>query len=406
MESQQRTWLTIGILALVVVVGVYVVSFGSITGNVVSVESPQIDVIKIGFMGPLTGDAASYGNSIRQGVELAIEDSGLTNIEVIYEDSGCEGTKAVNSINKLISIDGVEAIVGEVCSGATLAISPIAEENSVVLISPSSTSPEITTAGDFIFRTIPTDASQGAFAADLISEDGHETLAILYSNEEYGVGLNDVLTSEFKGSVVANEAFERGASDVRTQLTKIKSVNPDAIYIISNSPDSAVAALRQIQELVVESAIYGSEGLKSPDILESGSAEGLIITSVSAGTDDFALKHMEKFGTEPGPFAAQGYDAFMAIARAIEQGARTGPEIRDALYDIEFEGVSGYIDFDENGDVSGTFNIEQVINNKFINIKSEDFVALSDEDSIDDEDNESMTDDNESITDDGNESEN
>ncbi len=360
-QREKAVWWLFSLIGILVILLIY--GYAGITGKVVSEGT---ETIKIGFMGPLTGDAASYGLSIKKGVDMALEDSGLDNVKIIYEDSKCDGKEAVSAINKLISVDKVVAIVGEVCSGATLAAAPIAESNKVVLISSSSTSPKITDVGDYIFRTVPSDALQGDFGANLVYEQGYRKLAILYSNEEYGLGFNNVLEDKFKGEVVASEAFERGATDLRTQLTKIKNVNPDAIYIISNSPDSAVAALRQIKELGINAKLFGSEGLKGPEVGSTSSAEGLIITSVSSGTSQFARRHEARYGEEPGPFAAQAYDAFTALARAIKDGSTTGTEIKDALYKIRLDGASGRIEFDSDGDVSGNYDVYVVRNGKFV----------------------------------------
>ena len=212
--------------------------------------------IKIGFMGPLSGDAASYGHGIKRGVELALKDSELENVEVIYEDTKCDGKEAVSAASKLINVDGVVAIIGEVCSGATLAAAPIAQQAGVVMVSASSTSPQITESGDYIFRTIPSDILQGEFAAKLMFENNVTNISILYGNEEYGLGFKEVLKKsmeELGGTVLAEESFERGAVDLRTQLTKLRAKRPQAIFIVSNSPDSAVAALKQIKQLGVNS---------------------------------------------------------------------------------------------------------------------------------------------------------
>lgn len=327
--------------------------------------------IKIGVMMPLSGDAASYGVSVKKAVELAANDLGNKNIQLVFEDTKCDGKESVNAINKLISFDKVVAVIGELCSGATLPAAPIASENKVVLISPASTSPKITDAGEYVFRTVPSDALQGAFGAKLVYDSGYRRLAILYSNEEYGVGFTKVLTENFeklKGKVVASEAVERKSVDLRAQLTKIKAANADAIYIISNSPDSAVAALKQIKELGIDARIYGSEGLMSQDIVNDagGSAEGLTVTSVSSGSPGFISRHKEYYNEEPGPFAAQGYDAFMALGFAVKDGAKTGTEIKQKLEKIKFEGASGLIEFDKNGDVSGNYDVLEVKNGKFM----------------------------------------
>ncbi len=323
---------------------------------------------KIGVMLPTSGDVAEYGKGALGGVELAHKLINMDNIELVLEDSQCDGKAAVNSINKLISVENVVAIIGELCSSATLAAAPVAEENHVVLVSPASTSPKITEAGDYIFRTIPTDARQGVFAAELISDEGYDKLATLYPNEDYGKGFSEVIEKSFiemGGEVVRSESFERGSTDVRSQLTKIKKSNPDVLFLISNSPDAAIAALRQIKELGITAAIYGSEGLKADSIAQADGAEGLIITSVNPGSIEFSDNHNAEFGRDPGPFAAQGYDAYMALAKAIEDGATTGEEIKNKLYEMSFTGVTGEVEFDENGDVGGSYDIYKVIDGQF-----------------------------------------
>lgn len=324
--------------------------------------------IKIGVMLPISGDAAEYGKGALGGVELAHKLMNVDNIDFVVEDSQCDGKAAVNSINKLISVEKVVAIIGELCSSATLASAPIAEQNKVVLISPASTSPKITEAGDYIFRTVPTDARQGIFAAELISGEGYVSLATLYPNEDYGKGFSEVIERSFVdngGQVVSSESFERGSTDLRSQLTKIKRANPDVIFLISNSPDAAIATLRQIKELGINAALFGSEGLKSDSIAAADGAEGLTITSVNPGNTEFSDNHNAEFGRDPGPFAAQGYDAYMAIAKAIEAGASTGEEIKNQLYNLSFSGASGDISFDQNGDVGGSYDIYRVIDGQF-----------------------------------------
>ena len=147
--------------------------------------------------------------------------------------------------------------MAQLCSGATIPAAAVANEQKVVMVSPASTSPKLSEeGGDYFFRVIPSDSLQGDFGAKLVYEKGARKLAVLYSNEDYGVGFNSVLMESFPalgGDVVASEAFEPKSTDLRTQLTKIKAAEPDAIYIISNSPDSAAAALKQIDELGLHS---------------------------------------------------------------------------------------------------------------------------------------------------------
>ncbi len=353
-------------LGLVVVLVVFLL----LAGCAPEAASTEPKVV-IGVMMPMSGDAASYGLSMLKGAQLALHEANLTNVQLVVEDSKCDAKEAVSAINKLISVNQVQAVIGEACSGATLAAAPIAEQAGVVMLSPGSTSPKITEAGQYIFRVVPSDALQGAFGAELVYQKKFRKLAILYGNEEYGVGFSKVLAESFTalgGTVVASEAFERGSVDLRTQLTKVKSAKADAVYIISNSPDSAVAALKQIKEMKLNVAVFGSEGLKSADILTGAgkAAEGLFITSVSSGNVGFLKKHREMYTQEPGPFAAQAYDAFKAIGLAVKGGAKTGAEIQKALATMEFDGASGHIKFDAQGDVSGNYEVYVVEEGVFI----------------------------------------
>jgi branched-chain amino acid transport system substrate-binding protein len=354
------TWLIV--IAVIVIIGFLMI--GSPTETV---GRP----IKIGFMGPLSGEAVIYGESTKKAVELAVKEKKLANIELIFEDSKCEGKEAINAINKLIAIDGVSAIIGEFCPEATLAAAPTANQNSVVLISSGSGDMRISNAGEYIYRTIPPNTAQAKLTAQLMNDQGLTKIALLYSDEKYGIGLSDELTQEIEkqgGEIVARESFDQGDTDLEGQLSEIKDADPDAIYLATDSIDSAIAAINQIEKNNIKAALYGAEGVRSNEILDAtkGAAEGLIITALDTGTTIFKETYKKEYDEIPGPFAAQSYDAFNALAMAIEDGARTGQEIKDVLQKIEFNGASGHIVFDKNGDVPGNFDVLVVMNGKFI----------------------------------------
>ncbi len=364
MENETKLWLTLGILGVVILIVAYTIS-GSITGNIVAGKK---EIIKIGVMVPLSGEFASYGLNVQRGIEMSMNDFGLDNIKIIYKDSKCTGNDAISAINNLISIDRVEAIIGEFCSEATLAAVPFAQRTEIIMISPASKSPAITDAGSYIFRTVPSDALHGDFGANLVYNRGYRKLGILYGNDDYGREFRNFLSEKFQGEVVASEAFESGATDLEKQIENIKNSGADAVYIVSNSIDSAVASLKQIKELGVNAGIFGSEGLKNQRIIDGAgsAAEGLILMTLNYGNSNFAIEYNRTYGDVPGPFAAQGYDAFKALAITIRDGARTGKEIKNKLYGIEFDGASGKIKFDANGDVPSNYSVFQVVQGKFI----------------------------------------
>ncbi|MEK6922511.1 MAG: ABC transporter substrate-binding protein, partial [Nanoarchaeota archaeon] len=315
------------LILIILVLGLFLLyGCGGITGKATAVGAQP--KIKIGALMPLSGDAAAYGENVKQGIELALQG---TNFEVFYEDSKCDGPDAVNAVRKLIDVDGVVAVIGELCSGATLSASPIAKEAGVVLISPASTSPDLSNAGDHFFRTVPSDALQGVEAAKLVKRLGYNSLAVLYVNDDYGVGFDKVLRENFD-NVVISESFEKESNDLRTQLTKIKEKNPEAIYIISNSPSSAGVALKQIKELGITSQVFGSEGLKDESVLDAaeGAGEGILLTFIAPSNTligrQFANEFKETYNIEPPIFAAEAYDAVLALNEAVlnSDGSRQG----------------------------------------------------------------------------------
>ncbi len=339
-----------------------------VTGNVVANTEPTL---KIGVLIPLTGDAASYGENVKNGIDLANKELGYT---LVYEDGKCNGPDAVNAIRKLIEVDKVDAIIGELCSGATIPAAAIAKDANVLMISPASTSPDLSNAGEHFFRTVPSDALQGAEGAKLVKDLGYQNLAILYVNDDYGVGFEKVLRENFN-NVVISESFEKEATDIRTQLTKIKEKSPDAIYIISNSPAAAGAALKQIKELGITAQSIGSEGLKDNSVLDAaeGAGEGLILTFLAPSDTvigkQFKNKYKTAYEEDPPIFAAEAYDAMIAISNALfnSDGSREG--LITAMEEIKFPGASGRIDFDENGDVIKPYSVLKVVNGEFVEFK-------------------------------------
>ncbi len=362
--------LTYWIVGIIVVIAIIIVAVNGGVKKLEPRDKQSAGTVKIGVMLALSGDLASIGEAAKNGIELAKATVNASTTEIIYEDSKCNAQDAVSAINRLVT-QGVVAIIGETCSSATLAAAPIATKNNIPIISPSATSPKLTDAGDYIFRTIPSDLYQGSLGASLVNKKGDKTLAIIYTNEDYGVGLDKALSDNFTklgGKVVDDEGVTSGSIDLRTQLTKIKVAKPDAIFVAMNSIDSGVATLKQIHDLGIKADVYASESLKSQTVLDNGkvAAEGLTVIAVTAGTSAFSDLYTAHYGKGPDEYNAQGYDAFYALNQAISGGAKTGETIKNALYDVSFDGATGHVAFDSNGDVAGGYNVFVVKNGAFV----------------------------------------
>jgi branched-chain amino acid transport system substrate-binding protein len=373
--------------ALIVSLVLSLMGFGSCGG-----DGGRKSTIKIGAVLPLTGDSAAWGDQGRKGIEAAVKevnDSGGINgelIEVVYEDSQANPRLAVSAISKLISVDKVPAVVGDIVSATTLAMSPLAEEKQVVLIAPSASAPAISDAGKFIYRVWPSDLLEGSELAKWAQGQGYKRVSVLYISTDYGLGLSKVFQQTFEslgGSVPSTQGYAQDETNFKPYLARVKSENPDAVYLISYYKDAALA-LKQAKEIGLNAQFFGATAVESPDLvkLAGNAAEGLIYPTIvdfdPANPNDNQRAFIERFRTayktEPDWASSHAHDAFLVIAEAMRSGARTGEEIRQAIdKKREFSGVTGRIIFNEKGDViDKPVAIKTVRNGKFELFKKEE----------------------------------
>ena len=350
----------IWLVVLVLVVGGFIL-YGSKGEKKEVVKEP----IKIGFIGPLTGDLANIGSNTRAAVEIGVEEInaaggiGGRTLEVVYEDSQCTPAKSSSAINKLISVDKVVAILGDTCSSATLAISPIAEQAKVPLISYASTAAKVTDAGDFIFRTVPSDIFQSSFAAKYAFEKlGKKKAAIVYVNNDWGVGLEKGFNDAFKlagGEVVFSEGYDSTSKDLRSLMSKVKSSKADILYFLA-MPGPAEIGIKQVRELGLTLSILGADPLEDITVWNNAgkSGEGVMFTTIGTNpSEEFKTKMKVKVSSDEiiysGPYA---YDGLKILSQVIGEVGTDGTMIKDALYRASYVGgaSSPKIEFDVNGD--------------------------------------------------------
>lgn len=364
-------------LLIVVLVLLIVFPFGC------SKKEPEAKEVKIGAILPMTGQNAIDGEAARQAIELAVEEKGneLTQeniqVKVVYEDDKMEPKEGVSAAKKLISVNKVLAIIGPFGSSVVLAVSPVAEQNKVVLISGSATNPKIKDSGDYIFRVVPPDDYQGK----ALSKFAYEVLkakkgAILYINNDYGVGLKSVIERDFPelgGELAFSEGFNPGETDFRTYLLKLKNLNPECVFIPSHPTEGGII-LRQSREMGLQVPFLGGDGIFRPELIElaSNAANNTYVSSMSWRPDsaqplvrDFVAKFKEKYGKEPNVFSAYYFDATAVILEAILNGCRNSEAIKSYLYEIDFVGVTGKTKFDRYGEVEKPIDIYKVQDNAF-----------------------------------------
>lgn len=356
-------------------VGLFVLAFGM-------AALAQVPEVVIGTLGPLSGDYATYGTSVANGVELAINEanaSGMYNVRFVLrkEDTRGDQVQALNAINKLIELDQVAAIVGPVLSGETLTAGLIAQDSGVPFITPSATNPDVAKIGEYEFRNVITDDVQAAQMAEYaVTVLGLKRLAILYSNNDYGVGLRrsfEQTARALGAEVVAVESYLDGDSNFSAQVTNIAAQNPDGLYIAGYYTEAAkIAQQAALQGLNVR--IMGADGFDSPQLIALGgpAVEGALFTSgFYADTEDelakeFVQKYQAAYGSKPDMFAANAYDSARILIQVISEVGADRQAIRDGIAAIrDFPGVTGLTSFAENGDAVKPLYILRVENGRF-----------------------------------------
>jgi branched-chain amino acid transport system substrate-binding protein len=338
------------------------------------------EVIKIGIVLPLTGSAAVWGKNALNGINLAMEEinanlnSKSHELKIVVEDSRSESKNAVSSLEKLITQDNIQIVIGDIASSSFLAMAPIANNNKVVILSPGASNPEISLAGDYVFRNWQSDALEGAIdAAFIFNSLKRNRVAILNVNNAYGSGLANAFKTKFEelgGKIVSQQTFEQESNDMRTQLNKIKQANPEIIFM-PGYPNEMATVLKQSKELKTGFRFLSTQAFDDPTIIKiAGNAANGTIFSIPAPPDsnnkvvyNFNKKYQIKYGVEPGVCSNTGYDAINIIVKAINNGVRKGQDFKNNLDSLkDFEGAAGKTTFDENGDVKREFIFLNIVN--------------------------------------------
>ena len=369
-------------IALVAFIAVFSVFAGG-----ASEEAPS--TLKIGFIGPLTGDNANYGIRCSNAARLAINEinaAGGVNgmrLELIAEDSQGSVDRAISSYEKLAYTDNVVAIIGPVFTSPALAVAQRCFEDGVVMISPSATHKDVTALGDWVYRTVPSDSLQSEVAAHYFYEVlGYRNIACLYAMNDYSQGLAEGVEDTFTslgGTITSMQTCMVGDRDFRTQLGEIRATNPEAIYIPNYTVEDA-QILEQASQLGMNIPFLSSDGFSDPEIynLAGDFTDGVIYVGpaqaeASTILVDFQAAYSEAYnGDAPDSFATNSYDATYILRDALTRVFENGGDLADidafraSVNDEvkatdDFEGANGIINFAANGDMvasQGVYDVE------------------------------------------------
>jgi branched-chain amino acid transport system substrate-binding protein len=343
------------------------------------------DVIKVGEFASMTGSEATFGQSSHDGTALAIDDLNAAGgvlgkkLELHMEDDQSQAGQPATVVRKLISRDGVVAMLGEVASSRSLEAAPICQENKIPMISPSSTNPKVTETGDYIFRVCFIDPFQGTVMANFSLNTLHlKNVAVLTDvKSDYSVGLAKFFKESFiagGGKIAAEQNYSGGDKDFNAQLTAIKAQNPDGIFVPGYYTEVGLIIL-QARQLGLTVPIFGGDGWESPALIAIGgtATEGCYYSThfspqdTSPAVQNFVKEFKAKYNETPDAMAALGYDSAMILAAAMKTAGTTdGAKIRDALAaEKNFPGVTGNITMDANRNASKPAVILTIKNGQF-----------------------------------------
>ncbi len=347
---------------------------------------PETTTVKIGGLAPLTGSLAIYGVTTTNGAELAVKEinanGGINGkqIDYIVLDTKGDATESVMAYNKLVD-DKVAAVIGDITSKPTVAVAEIAAQDNMPMITPTGTQVDITEAGPNVFRVCFTNPYQGTVLATLAKERfGAQTAGILVNNSsDYSDGIAKAFTEQAEKlgiNITVKEGYADGDRDFRAQLTKIATVNPDVLLIPEYYEQASLIAA-QAREMGVKSIFVGSDGWdgisKTLDETAYKVIENSYFTNHFSMQDEspkiqnFIKAYKDAYKEDPSAFSALGYDAVYMVKEAIEKAGSTEKQaIVDALKGIEYDGITGYLTFDENNNPVKAVTILKIQNGEYV----------------------------------------
>lgn len=367
----KKSW---GIVALII--------FLYLFSSIVSCSKARKDV-EIGALLALTGSGANYGKSLKQGIDLAVEEinqaGGISgkNLKVIYEDSQTDAKAGVNGFIKLAEVNKVPLVIGSI-SSVVLAVAPIADEKKIVLLNSSAMSPKICDAADdFLFSLMINGSEEAKLIAKKLVEDyGDEPVAVLYSNNSSGIDTKDNFVNQLTsigGKLAIAEGYELNITDFRTPLTKIQNSVAKIGFLIAFSSQEFAKILIQTKELGINIQWYSYSGIETKETLQlvKNAAEGIIYSYPQYDAGDkafqkFQKEYMKRYGEWADIYTVTSYDAVKLVAQVMSRYGTSPEQIQKGLREsVGFEGIFGKVQFGKKQCVEKPLMWKTIVNNSF-----------------------------------------
>ena len=348
-------------------------------------KAKEADTIKIGCTAPLTGPVAIYGVTSSNGSKLAMDEinknGGILGKQVEFTvlDSKGDPTEAITAYNKLVD-EGVVALIGDITSKPSLAVAEVAAQDNLPMITPTGTQFNITEAGPNVFRVCFTDPYQGVVLANFAKNNlNAETAAVVVNNSsDYSDGVAKAFVEQAEKlglKVVAKEGYSDGDKDFRAQLTKILPTNPD-VLVVPDYYEQVALITTQAREVGIKATFVGPDGwdgvAKTLDASAYGAVENSYFTNhyslqdQSPKVQNFLKAYKEAYNEEPSAFSALSYDAAYMMKAAIEKAGTTDKQaVVDALKNLDYDGVTGHLTFDENNNPVKAVTVLKIVNGEY-----------------------------------------
>jgi branched-chain amino acid transport system substrate-binding protein len=325
--------------------------------------------IKIGFIGPLTGNLAYYGEQQVNALELVRREG----VNIRYEDGECASDAALKAAQRL-HLQGIRLIIGPTCSGATLAVAPFANQEEILIITPVAGSDDISNAGPYIFRNFIPNSQYARVAASYLEQEGIDDVGLLYIQNEFGMSMAKAFMESYGGEI-KKSAYHEENKDFRSMLLTLKET--DAILLAGYHPDGALI-LEEAKELGIETPFFGlGDPYDNEEFLSlsKGSGEGFRFFSVpekgqGEAYQGFAQRYEKTYGEEPPIYAAYAYDSLLLLLDAIDNcGDKDVRCIKGYLHGVTYRGASNMIRFDRQGDLeTGKIALKTIRNGEIVEV--------------------------------------
>lgn len=349
--------------------------------------SDSKDTIKIAVAGPMTGDNSEYGIGFSNAAKMMADQwnkkGGVLDkqIEIIAYDDKNTSEEATTIAQKIVADREVAGVIGHFASGVCMTAAPIYQENQIIEISPSSSHPDYSGIGDYIFRNNTVISKEAAASVDIAVNDlGKKKIGIISIMTDWGTNTSQIIKdmiendSSFGAKVVAHEEVMEGSDDYTPAITKLNEAGADVI-ICCGMYNLVAPVAKQAKQINPDFEIVGFSNAYSQQLIELGgdAVEGVCFPVIffsesdDPTVEDYVDAFTKEYGAAPSALTSQAYDSVGILLTAIEKAGTVDSEkVKDAIYEMEYDGVTGHTKFDSNGDVDKEFVKVTIQDGKFV----------------------------------------